>query len=91
MYGHIHNIYSESIDQPDEVANPAGGQLNRENEDFPVRTWSRDTGSTVQSRVSLLISILRLDLVLTYGIPPEFRGGGVHYFFLNRHTPSDQS
>ena len=90
MYGHIHNIYSKSIDQPDKVANPAGGQLNRENEDFPVRTWSRDTGSTVQSRVSLLISILRLDLVLTYGIPPEFRGG-VHYFFLNRHTPSNQS
>ena len=24
---------------------------------------------------SLLISILRLNLVLTYGIPPEFRGG----------------
>ena len=32
-------------------------------------------GSAVPSRVSLLISILRLNLVLTYGIPPEFRGG----------------
>ena len=42
------------------------------------------------SRVSLLISILRLNLVLTYGIPPEFRGG-VHLFILNRHTPSGQS
>ena len=32
------------------------------------------------SRVSLLISILRMSLVLTfYGIPPEFRGG-VHLF-----------
>ena len=31
-------------------------------------------GSAVPSRVSLLISILRLNLVLTYGIPPEFRG-----------------
>ena len=30
------------------------------------------TGSAVPSRVSLLISILRLNLVLTYGIPPEF-------------------
>ena len=39
----------------------------------------------VSSRVSLLISILRLNLVLTYGIPPEFRGG-VHLFILNRHT-----
>ena len=32
-------------------------------------------GSAVPSRVSLLISILRLNLVLTYGISPEFRGG----------------
>ena len=44
----------------------------------------------VPSRVSLLISILRLNLVLTYGIPPEFRGG-VHLFIYNRHTPPGQS
>ena len=36
-------------------------------------------GSTVPSRVSLLISILRLKLVLTYGILREFRSG-VHLF-----------
>ena len=41
--------------------------------------WSRETGSAVPSHVSLLISILRLYLVLNYGIPPEFRGG-VHLF-----------
>ena len=52
--------------------------------------WSRKTGSAVPPRISLLISILRLNLVLTYGIPPEFRGG-VHLFILNRHTPSGQS
>ena len=40
-----------------------------------LRIWSREMGSAVPSRVSLLISILRLNLVLTYGIPPEFRGG----------------
>ena len=28
--------------------------------------------------------------MLTYWIPPEFRGG-VHLFILNRHTPSGQS
>ena len=28
--------YSNSKDQPGKVANPARGQLNRENEDFPV-------------------------------------------------------
>ena len=44
----------------------------------------------VSSCVSLLISILRLNLVLTYGIPPEFRGG-VHLLISNRHTPSGQS
>ena len=31
-----------------------------------------------------------LNLVLTYGIPPEFRGG-IHLFIYNRHTPSGQS
>ena len=33
MYGHT---YSKSMDQPGKVANPARGQLNRENECFPV-------------------------------------------------------
>ena len=68
------------MDQPGKVANPARGQLNRENEysfcpRACLRIWSRETGSAVPSRVSLLISILRLNLVLTYRIPPEFRGG----------------
>ena len=40
-----------------------------------LRVWSPETGSAVPSRYSLLISILRLNLVLTYDIPPEFRGG----------------
>ena len=68
------------MDQPGKVANPARGQLNKENEYFPVhvrsrlRIWSRGTDSVVPSRVSMLISILRLNLMLTYGIPPEFRG-----------------
>ena len=35
----------------------------------------RETGSAVPSRVSLLISILRPIMLLTYGIPPKFRGG----------------
>ena len=66
--------------------NPARGQLNRDNKYFPVcvrsrlRIWSRETGSAIPPCVSLLISMLRLNLVLTYGTPPEFRGGGVHLF-----------
>ena len=81
MYGHT---YSKSTDQMGKVANPARGQLNREEKNNPCSRscrgiWSRDTGSAVPSRVNLLISILRLNLVHTYGIPPEFRGG-VHIF-----------
>ena len=83
------------MDQPGKVANPARGQLNREEKKNPCSSsclgiGSRETSSAVPSRISLLISILRLNLVRTYGIPPEFRGG-VHLFVLNRHTPSVQS
>ena len=56
----------------------------------PENLVSRDGFSRPVSRVSLLVSILRLNLVLTYGIPPEFRGG-VHLFISNRHTPWGQS
>ena len=77
------DTYSKSKYQPGKVANSARGQPNRENEYsvvFPcprsrLRISSRETGSVVPSRVSRLISILRLNLVLTYEIPPEFRGG----------------
>ena len=34
MYGHTH---SKGMDQPCKVAHPAHGQLNRENDFFPVR------------------------------------------------------
>ena len=78
--------YSKSKDKPGKVANPACGQLAEQGKIiFPcprsrLKIWSRETGSAVPSRVSMLISILRLNLVLTYcGIPPDFRGG-VHLF-----------
>ena len=78
MHGHT---YSKSMDQPGEVASPRSR----------LRIWSRETGSAVvPSRVSLLISVLGLNLVPAPGIPPEFRGG-VHLFLLNRHTPSGHS
>ena len=55
-----------------------------------LRIWSREMGSTVPSRGSLIISIPRLNLVLIYGIPPEFRGD-VRLLIYNRHTPSGPS
>ena len=75
------------MNQPGKVANPARGQLNRE-KIFPcpracLRICSRETGSAVPSRVSLLISILKLNLVLPRGIPPDFRGG-VRLFIYTR-------
>ena len=81
MYG---DTYSESMEQPGKVANPDRGQLNREEIENPssrscVRIWFRETSSAVPSRINLLIFILRLNLVRTYGILPEFRGG-VHLF-----------
>ena len=65
------------MDQPGKVANPARGQLNREKNIplspcVPENLVSRDGFSRP---VLLLISIIRLNLVLTCGIPPEFRGG----------------
>ena len=87
MYGHT---YSKSMDQPGKVDSPARGQLNRENNVslsafVPENLVSRDGfGSPVPRQAA------HLHLVLTYGIPPEFRGGA-HLFIYNRHTPSGQS
>ena len=63
------NTYSKSKDRPGKVANPARGQLAEQGKwilSCPrsrLRIWSPETGSAVPSRVSLLISILRLNFV----------------------------
>ena len=81
MYGrHIWQI----IDQPDKVANPSRGQLNRENEYFPVLVRAGEFGFARRVRPSrpasaCSFSTLRLNLVLTHGIPLDFCGG-VHLF-----------
>ena len=49
MYGH--HIY-QSMDQPGKVANPARGQLNRENEYFPVRVRAWESGLVRRVRQS---------------------------------------
>ena len=69
--------YSKGKDQSGKVANPAYGQLNREKVPHSrLRILSREMGSAVMSRVRLPIS---MNLLLTNGIPPDFRGG-VHLF-----------
>ena len=71
------------MDQPGKVAHPARGQLNRENEYFPVPVRAGEFGFARQvrpSRPAPACSLtLRLNPVLTHGIPPDFRGG-VHVF-----------
>ena len=52
-------------------------------EQYPVAV---DAGSAVPSRVSLLISILRLNLVLTHGIPPDFRNCCCCVLHINRSS-----
>ena len=75
--------YSKGKDQPGKVANPARGQLNREM-DISLSPFAPENlvsrhgfGSPVPRQPAH--SILRLNLVLTYGITPEFHGG-VHLF-----------
>ena len=74
------------MDQPGKVGIPARGQLNRKTEYFPVRVRARD--STVLSRVSLLISILRLTSgAYLQDSSPRRRP----FLSLNRYTPSGKS
>ena len=72
------------MDQPGRVANPARGQLSRGNDYFPLLVRASDIGLARQVRPSrpasaCSFSTLRLNMVLTHGIPPDFRGG-VHLF-----------
>ena len=68
------------MDQPGKVANPARGQLGMENKYFPVPVRAREFGLARRVQPSrpasaCLFSILRLNMMLTHGIPPDFRGG----------------
>ena len=68
------------MDQPGKVANPARGQLNRKNEHSPVPVRASEFGLARRVQPSrpasaCSFSILRLNMMLTYGIPPEFLDG----------------
>ena len=60
---------------------------------FAPENLSCEMGSAAPSRTSLLISILRLNLVLTHGIPPDLRGDVQLFLYTVRpyNTPSGQS
>ena len=68
------------MDQPGKVANPVCGQLSRENEYFLAPVRASELGLARRVRPShpasaCSFSTLRLNLVLTHGVPPDFRGG----------------
>ena len=71
------------MDQPGKVANPARGQLNRENKYFPVRVRAREFVLARRVRQSLPASarssLYSAESGASYGVPPEF-SGGVHLF-----------
>ena len=78
-----HHIY-QSMNQSVHVANPACGQLNRENEYFPIPVRrAREFGLARRvlpfHPVSSCSSPLSRNLVFTHGIPPAF-SGGAHIF-----------
>ena len=82
MYGHKYS--KKSMDQPGKVANPARGQLNRENEYFPIRARACEfglarRGSAVPSPVSLLMSTLKRNIVLT-GFLPSSAAASIYLF-----------
>ena len=56
----------------------------------PENSVSRDGFGSPVPRQPAHLHTYRLNLVVSYGISPEFRGG-VHLFMYNRHTPSGQS
>ena len=73
------------MDQPSKIADPARGQLNREN-DFSLSSSSSSAPENLSSRdwfdwssrppaSACSFSTLRRNLVLAHGIPPDFRGG----------------
>ena len=94
MNGHTYHTYSKSMDQPGKVANPARGQLNRENEYFPVRVRAWEFGLTRRVRLFRPASVAHLHTRAKSGayLRGSFRVPRRRpFFYLNRHTPSGQS
>ena len=88
LYVCMVTTYSKDNDQPGKGANLARGYYPCPR--FRLGVCFRETGSAVLSRVSLLISILRLNfggyLRGCFRVPRR-----CPFIYLNRHTPSGQS
>ena len=49
---YVFHTYIKSMDQPGKAANPARGQLNRENDHLPVRVRALESGLAKRVRQS---------------------------------------
>ena len=83
------------MDQPGKVANPARGQLNRENEYFPVPVRAQEFGLARRVQPSrpapaCSFSILRLNLVLTGFLPSSAAASIYLYKTAIRHRVSPE-
>ena len=94
MYEYIYrNHIYQNGNQPYMFANPARGQLNMDNIFFPVPSiiWSRETSSTVPSRVIPLVLHTQIEYgagLLSSSLPSPAFHDGTH---LCRQPPSSQS
>ena len=84
------------MDQPDKAANPARGQLNKENKYFPVPALAGEFGlarGIWQSRPALTCSFSILSQAESgaYSRDPSRFPRRRPFIYLNRHTSSGQS
>ena len=92
MYGHT---YSKSMDQPGKVLNLARGQLNRENEYFPIPVRAWELGLATRFRQSRPASACSspysggIGCLLTGSLPISTVVASI--YLSKPHTPSGQS
>ena len=79
MVTHIARVWINRVRLPIMLVVSWTEKINISLSAFAPKNLVRETGSAVPSPFSLLISILKLNLLLAYEIPPEFCGG-VHLF-----------
>ena len=80
MVPHIARVWIKRVRLPVLHVVSLTGKMNISLSAFVPENWFRVTGSAVPSRVSLPISILRPNLVLTYGIPPSSAAASIFSF-----------
>ena len=69
----LHLLVIRYMDQPGKVVNPAHCQQDRENKLFLSSLLAPENSDSQETESACSFSTLRLNLVLTHGIPPALR------------------